>query len=300
MTLDSWKALAFLAPAIVMFAVFLLYPMVAALSYSLFDWQGTKQGGFAGIGNYVSLLTSEPYASELRRAFGHNLLLFAGAMVFQNSLGLGVAVMLMRHPRMKRFFQTVFALPYLVSPMVIGYLWSLMLSPLFGPVNAILRGVGLESLALPWLGDPALAIWVVVFVTAWQWLGFPILLYSAAIAGIPPEINEAASIDGATGAQRFFRITLPLLAPAIGTLTVLTFIGSMESMAIPFALGGSTGSPAGATDVMMLLFYRTAFESGNANAIGISSALATVLFVFILLISMGIAAAMRRAERRLS
>jgi raffinose/stachyose/melibiose transport system permease protein len=297
--LNTRTAALFVLPAVVLFAVFVLYPMLAALSYSLFGWEGTRQGDFVGAQNYVTLLTQEPYATDIWRAFGHNLLLFAGALVFQNSLGLAIAGMLHRKRRIKRFFQTVFTLPYLVSPMVIGYLWSLMLSPRFGPVNAILRGVGLESLALPWLGDPNLAIWVVVFVSAWQWIGFPILLYGAAMGGIAPEIDEAASLDGAGGVRRFRYITLPMLVPAIGIITVLTFIGSMESMAIPFALGGSNGAPAGATDVLMLLFYRTAFESGNANSIGISSALATVLFAFILVISLLITSTMRRAEKRL-
>lgn len=292
--------LAFVAPAAVLFAVLILYPMAAALSYSFFGWKGTLRDGFVGIGNYVTLFTQEPYATELWRGFGHNLLLFLGAFVFQSSLGLGIALLLHRRARTRRLFQTLYTLPYLVSPMVIGYLWSLMLSPLFGPVNAVLRGTGLDPLALPWLGDPQLAIWVVVLVTAWQWLGFPILLYGAAIGGIPAELDEAASLDGATRTKRLRYITLPLLVPAMGIITVLTFIGSMESMAIPFALGGSNGSPAGATDVMMLLFYRTAFESGNANSIGVSSALATVLFLFILAISVGITRAMRRAERRLS
>ncbi|WOF22377.1 sugar ABC transporter permease [Microbacterium betulae] len=297
--LSTPAALAFVLPALALFSVLILYPMVAALSYSFFKWQGTRQGGFAGLGNYVTLLMQEPYASELWNAFGHNLLLFAGALVFQNSLGLGIATLLHRRRRTKRLFQTVFALPYLVSPMVIGYLWSLMLSPLFGPVNAILRGVGMESLALPWLGDPNLAIWVIVLVSAWQWIGFPILLYGAALGGIDDEIEEAASLDGATAGKRFRYITLPLLTPTIGIITVLTFIGSMEAMAIPFALAGSNGAPAGSTDVMMLLFYRTAFESGNANSIGVSSALATVLFLFILAISVLITTTVRRAERKL-
>jgi raffinose/stachyose/melibiose transport system permease protein len=297
--LNTPTVIAFVLPAAVLFAVLVLYPMVAALSYSFFDWQGTARGEFSGFANYVTLLTSEPYASRMWTAFGHNLLLFGGAMLFQNTFGLVIAALLHRRKRTKRFFQTIFALPYLVSAMVIGYLWSLMLSPLFGPVNALLRAVGLDALAQPWLGDPNLAIWVVVLVTAWQWLGFPILLYGAAMGGIPDEIEEAASLDGATAFSRFRYITLPMVAPTIGIVSVLTFIGSMESMAIPFALGGSNGSPAGATDVLMLLFYRTAFESGNANSIGVSSALATVLFLFILCISLVITSTMRRIERKL-
>ncbi|MFG2172815.1 carbohydrate ABC transporter permease [Streptomyces niveus] len=297
--LTTRTGLMFVLPALLMFGIFLLYPMITALSYSFFGWQGTRQGGFVGLGNYITLLTSEPYATELWNAFGHNLLLFLGALVFQNSLGLGIAALLHKRKRTKRLFQTIFTLPYLVSPIVIGYLWSLMLSPLFGPVNAILRGAGAEEFALPWLGDPTLAIWVVVFVSAWQWIGFPILLYGAAMAGIPNEVEEAATIDGATALTRFRYITLPLLTPAIGIITVLTFIGSMESMAVPFALGGSSGAPAGSTDVIMMLFYRSAFESGNPNSIGVSSSLATMLFLFIFAISILITGIMRRAERKL-
>ncbi|MEE6272064.1 carbohydrate ABC transporter permease [Georgenia wangjunii] len=297
--LPARTGLLFLAPAAILFAVFVLYPMFTAFTYSVFSWRGTTQGEFVGLDNFIHLFTAEPYRSQVPRAFGHNLLLFAGAMVVQNSVGMLLAVLLHRRARFRRFFQVIYTLPYLVSPLVIGYLWSLLLSPLFGPVNALLRGVGLDALALPWLGDPSTALWVVVLVTSWQWVGFPMLLYGAALGGLSPELDEAAELDGATGPQRFFRITLPLLTPVIGTVSVLTFIGAMESFPIPYALGGSTGSPAGATDVMSLVFYRTAFESGSSNAIGTSSAVAILLFLVIFGLSVFFTRWFRRTERRL-
>lgn len=297
--LSRRAGMVFVLPALVLFAVFIAYPMLTALSYSFFSWTGINRGEFVGLDNYVRLFTALPYSEDIPNAFLHNLLLFVGAMVFQNTVGLGLATLLHRLPRFKRFFQTVYTLPYLVSPLVIGYLWSLMLSPLFGPVNAVLRGIGLGDFAQPWLGNPQTAMWVVVFVTAWQWIGFPMLLYGAALGGIPEEIEEAASLDGASPWQRFVTITLPLLLPAIGTVTVLTFIGAMEAFPIPYALGGSQGNPAGATDVLSLLFYRTAFESGSSNAIGTSSAIATLLFLFIFGVAIAITALLRRAERRL-
>lgn len=297
--LPTRTGLLFLAPAAILFAVFVLYPMFTAFTYAMFSWRGTTQGEFVGLDNFATLFTTEPFRSQVPRAFGHNLLLFAGAMVVQNSIGLLFAVLLHRRKRGRRFFQVLYTLPYLVSPLVIGYLWSLLLSPLFGPVNALFRAVGLDSLALPWLGDPSTAIWVVVLVTAWQWVGFPMLLYGAALGGISPELDEAAELDGATGPQRFFRITLPLLTPVIGTVSVLTFIGAMEAFPIPYALGGSTGSPAGATDVMSLVFYRTAFESGSSNAIGTSSAVAILLFIVIFGLSVLFTRWFRRTERKL-
>jgi raffinose/stachyose/melibiose transport system permease protein len=298
-TLSRRAGMVFVLPALVLFAVFIAYPLLTALSYSFFSWTGIVRGDFAGLDNYVTLFTQLPYSTDIPNAFVHNILLFVGAMVFQNTIGLALATLLHRQRRFKRFFQTMYTLPYLVSPLVIGYLWSLMLSPLFGPVNAVLRAVGLDALAQPWLGNPQTAIWVVVIVTAWQWIGFPVLLYGAALGGIPEEIDEAASLDGATSWQRFRTITLPMLLPAIGTVSVLTFIGAMEAFPIPYALGGSQGNPAGATDVLSLLFYRTAFESGSSNAIGTSSAIATLLFLFIFGVSILITVLLRRVERNL-
>jgi len=293
-------ALLFLLPAAALFAVFVLYPMATALTYSLFSWRGTAQDAFVGLDNFVALFTTEPYATQLPRAFGHNALLFAGAMVVQNSLGLLLAYVLHRRGRLRRLFQVLYTMPYLVSPLVVGYLWSLLLSPLFGPVNAALRAVGLDAVAQPWLGDPDTALWVVGLVTAWQWVGFPLLVYGAALGALDPAIEEAAMLDGATSRQRFWHVTLPLLMPVIGTVSVLTFIFSMEAFPIPYALGGSSGSPAGATDVMSLLFYRTAFHSGASNAIGISSAVAIVLFLVIVGISVLFTQWFRRVERRLT
>ncbi len=299
-SLDTRVAWVFLLPALILFSVFVLYPMGTALSYSLFSWKGITRDTFVGFGNFVTLVTEEPFRTKIPRAFLHNFALFAAAMVVQNSLGLLLAVLLHRLTRFRRFFQTLYTMPYLVSPLVVGYLWSLLLSPLFGPVNALLKLIGLEALAQPWLGQPSTAIWVVIGVTAWQWMGFPLLLYGAALGGIPNELVEAAELDGATGRQRFFRIVLPLLTPIIGTVSVLTFIGAMEAFAIPYALGGSAGSPAGATDVMALVFYRTSFESGTTNAIGLSSAIAIVLFLVIFGCSLLFTRWFRRMERRLS
>lgn len=275
------SGLFFVAPALLLFGVFVLYPMASALSYAFFDWQGTTRGGFVGLGNFVVLFTQEPFTTQLPRAFGHNIAFFVGTMLIQNTLGLGIAVLLHARARTRRVLQTLYAMPYLVSPIVIGYLWTLLLSPTFGPLNALLRTIGLESLALPWLGDPSTALWVVVLVSAWQWVGFPVLLYGAALGGVPEELAEAARVDGASHWQTFRSIVFPLLVPSIGTVSILTFIFAMEAFALPYAFGGSTGNPAGATDFISLLFYRTAFENGSTNAIGSSSAIAGLLFVVI-------------------
>src|SRR5450631_1736045 len=222
------SGLLFVAPALLLFGFFVLYPMSSALSYAFFSWQGTTRGAFVGFENFVTLFTQAPFKTQLPAAFGHNIVFFLGTMLIQNTVGLGIAVLLHRRARTRRLLQTLYAMPYLVSPIVIAYLWTLLLSPTFGPVNALLRAVGLQSLALPWLGDPSSALWVVVLISAWQWIGFPVLLYGAALGGVPEELSEAARVDGASHWQTFRSIVFPLLVPAIGTVSVLTFIFAME------------------------------------------------------------------------
>ncbi|MEU0568488.1 sugar ABC transporter permease [Nonomuraea sp. NPDC005983] len=267
----------FLIPAFVLYSLFVVYPLFTGLTYSVFSWKGTLRDTFVGFANYAGLLTGQ-FLDQLLSALGHNALLFAGTMLVQNTLGLAFALALSRVRRGKRALQTMFALPYLVNPLVIGYLWTLLLSPTFGPVNALLRPAGL---AMPWLGDPSTALPTVILITSWQWVGFPMLLFSAALGGIPQEYGEAARTDGATSWEVFWHITLPLLRPAMATITILSFIGSMNTFALIYALGGSNGAPAGATDVLGLLFYRAAFASGDVNALGTSSALAVFMFTFI-------------------
>ncbi|NUR90365.1 MAG: sugar ABC transporter permease [Nonomuraea sp.] len=277
----GWSSYLFVIPAFLLYTVFVVYPLFTGLTYSTFSWKGTLRDTFVGLDNYVGLLTGDSFQDKLLPALGHNFALFAGTVLVQNTLGLAFAVGLSRIRRGKRALQSLFALPYLVNPLVIGYLWTLLLSPTFGPVNTLLRNAGLDALAVPWLGNPDTALPTVILITTWQWVGFPMLLFSAALGGIPPEYAEAARTDGASNGRVFWHITLPQLRPAMGTVTILSFIGSMNTFALVYALGGSNGSPAGATDVLGLLFYRSAFASGDVNALGTSSALAMLMFTFI-------------------
>jgi raffinose/stachyose/melibiose transport system permease protein len=295
----KWRVAAcFLAPAFALYSIFTVYPLLSALADSFWTWDGTVRRRFAGWDNFTSLFTTFPLNHQLWPAFWHTAAFFVGTMIVQNTFGLFVAVLLHERPRSKRVLQTIYTMPYLIGGIVVGYLWSLLLSPAFGPVNAAFKAVGLGSLARPWLGDPNTALPVLILVNAWQYIGFPILLFGAALAGIPPEYGEAARVDGASAAQRFFRVTLPLLLPAIGVVSILTFIGSFNTFELVYALSGAQGNqpsgPGGATDVLGLLFYRVAFQEGGANAIGQSSAIAVLLFVFIF----GIAVAANRYVRR--
>jgi len=289
----------FLAPALLLYGLFTVGPLVAVFGFSAFEWAGAKNVGFVGLENFVTLFSPGPILDEVVNAFGNNVSFFLGTMVIQNTLGLLLAVLLNSALRAKRFFQTSMALPFLVNPLVVGYVWLLLLSPVYGPIAETLRALGLGDAVQPWLGDPALAQPLVILINAWQWVGFPMLIFSAALAGIPDELTSAARVDGASRWQIFRYVTLPLLAPAFGTITILTFIGSFNAFNLQFAIGGVNGGPAGSTDVLALLFYRLAFGSG-LNATGLSSALAVVTFIFVFGCALIIRHYLTKIEERLS
>lgn len=289
----------FLLPAFLLYTVFMIWPLVQSMIFSTYEFSGLTRGAFVGLDNFRELFTRFPLNEQLPRAFLHNIVFFIGTMSIQNTMGLLFALLLYGSRSGKRFFQAVYTMPYLISPLVVGYLWSLMLNPLFGPINRILKTVGLDSLARPWLGDPDTALPAIILVNAWQWVGFPMLLFAAGLAGIGDDIREAAKIDGASAWQIFRGIELPLLTPVIGIVTVLTFIGNFNAFGIVWSLGGVGGEPAGSTDVLGLVFYRTAFR-GGVDAFGLASALAVLMFAFIFGISTFALGRFRRMEENLT
>jgi raffinose/stachyose/melibiose transport system permease protein len=206
-------------------------------------------------------------------------------MSVQNTLGLLFAVLLTTRIRARNFFRTVIFLPATLSVLVIGFLWSLILNPRWGMFNQLLELVGLGGLARPWLGDPQLALIVISLVSCWQWVGLPTMMYLSALLGIPDELIEAAKVDGASSWQSFWRIRFPLLAPIIGIVSVLTFIGNYSAFDIIYAMATSRGDPEYSTDIMGSFFYRTgiggAILTGHVDA-GMGAAIATIIF-FILL-----------------
>jgi raffinose/stachyose/melibiose transport system permease protein len=292
----TWvNALVFLVPAFVLYSLFLLYPLVTAVTYSFFDWQGTVRGAFSGITNYVYLFTESEIGEQLPKAFLHNTLIFVGNVVIQLGLGMTFAVLLMRRARFRRFFQTAITVPYLVNPLVIGFLFNLILSPQLGPLNSLLRAVGLDDAAQPWLGQESTILPIVILVGAWQWVGFPMLVFSAALASVSPEYVEAARIDGASAWRTFRSILFPLILPAVGAVTVLAFVNSFNTFGLVMGLTDQRGGVLGAADTLTLMFYRTAFGT-SVNAIGISSAIAVIIFVFVFSVAMLLNRVLRKRE----
>ncbi|KAA0548418.1 sugar ABC transporter permease [Bacillus sp. BGMRC 2118] len=278
-----WNIHLFPIPALVIYGIFIVYPLLAALSYSFYDWNGIKRGEFVGFDNYVDLFTLEPFSGMFWNAFQHNILYFVVQMIVQNGLGFLLAFIIYQKIRGAEFLKIAYFLPRLLSVIVVGFLWKLILNPNFGALNVILGKFGLESLQEAWLGDPKTALMSIILVNCWFGIGFAVLIFLAGLQSIPKELLEAATLDGAKGLTMIRRIMLPLMVPSIMIMTVLTFIQSFEAFELVYAMQGSQGEPYHSTDTLAVYFYRLAFggSTGDSTAIGLGSALAVVLFIFI-------------------
>ena len=279
----------FLAPAILIYGLFMAYPLVSSLSYSLFEWDGFLRKGFAGLKNFVTVLTRWPYNERFWSALTHNAYFFIVTFLIQTTLGLFVAVLLAKKRRGFAFFQTAYFLPYTLSLVVVGFLWRLLLNPTWGALAQGLRRLDLAGAVQPWLGQSSTALTAVVLVNAWSWLGFPILVFVAAVQAIPREFNEAALVDGANPWQNFRFVTLPLLVPSLAMVTILTFIWDFNAFELVFVMQGASGAPAYATDLLATFFYRTAFgdptTGGEPGQIGLSAAIGVLMLVIIGIVS---------------
>lgn len=280
---DQHRAAFFLlVPGILTIVLFTTVPALTTLSYSLFAWVGFQRGDFIGLDNFLRLF-EYPFRDQFFMVLRHNTLVFIAVMIFQTGLGLLVAYALFKVVRGRRAYRTIVFLPVIFSLVIVGYMWQTLLDPFYGPINQILLKVGLTEWALPWLGDTRTALPTLVFINLWRWVGFPAIVFLAGLNAINQEFIEAARIDGASEGQIFRKILFPLLAPSLTIITVLTFIGAFEWFDLPFVLGGSNGSPAGATDTLALMFYRLSFGSvdSGANNVGVGSALGVVIFTIV-------------------
>ena len=174
-----------LFPAVFMLASFVFLPMISAVWYSVYDWDGLVRGEFVGLQNFTEILFNPQNNKFLFNAFFNNVKVFVTLMIIQNGLALALALLLAREPKGYRFYQVAFFLPVILSTVIIGFQWKLFLNPIFGLVNTFLRMVSLDSWALPWLGIPETALGSMLVVNAWHWVGFPTLVFLAAIHRIP-------------------------------------------------------------------------------------------------------------------
>ncbi len=277
----------FLAPAVIIYTVFMIYPLVDSLRLSLYapSAENPQVEEFVGLQNYQTLFTDPNYAPRLQGAVQNNFIFFAVHMLVQNPIGLLLATLLTSQlTRFKALFRTTIFLPTMLSFVLVGFIWgNIILSPLWGIADDFFRAVGLGDYIQPWLGKPETALVTLSLVSVWQFIGIPMMLFSAALIGIPDELVEAARVDGATGWGVFWHIKFPLILPTVGIVTILTFVGNFNAFDLIYTVQGGLAGPNFATDILGTFFYRTFFgfqlQAGNPT---MGATIAGVMFLIIL------------------
>ena len=274
------KLLLFTTPALAFFLAFAVFPLIGTIYISFY-----RETKFVGLANFKFLFTDETLSSRFFSAFLHNCEFFIIAAAVQLPLALLMAALLTsgRVRRMTGFYRTILFIPSTLSVVIVGFIWRLIISPLWGIVD------------YPLLGEKATALPTITLMSVWQYLGIPLVFLYSDLLAIPSNIIEAARVDGASDFRIFFRIKMPLIAPQIGIITILTFIWTFNGFDIIFALNGGMPGPDFSTDVLGTLFYRTFFgwgaDQGDQN---LGAATATVIFLIILLGTAGYFATIQR------
>jgi raffinose/stachyose/melibiose transport system permease protein len=276
----------------------MVFPLFDSLRLSLFGPGGAGTGVFVGLDNYVRLLTDSNWAPRFWGALQNNVVFFAIHMLVQNPIGLLLAVILStRVLRGRAIYRTLIFAPTVLSVVIVGFIWKLILNPLWGVTEGALSAVGLGDLFGPWLGLQGPALIVVSLMSVWQYVGIPMLLFSAALLAIPDEVIEAARVDGAGPWRIFSRIQLPMIAPTIGIVAILTFVGNFNAFDLIYAVQGGLAGPEFSTDIMGTLFYRTFF--GFQLQLGSPTMGATVAGTMFVIILFGVCLYLFAVQRRL-
>jgi raffinose/stachyose/melibiose transport system permease protein len=267
----KWVEVAlFLTPAIALYVIFVVVPVVEAVRYSLYAWNGLGAlTDYVGLGNYREAF-SDP---SFREAMRHNGILVALSLVLQLPLALGAALLLNRRLHGRGLFRLVFFAPYVLSEAITAVIFLQILQP-DGLVDAILRSVGLGSLVHLWLADLSIVFYTLFVVITWKYIGFAIILFLAGLQGVPDELNEAAAMDGASSWETLRYVTIPLLGPTIRLQAFLAIIGSIQLFDIVWIM--TLGGPAGASSTMATYMVDQGFTSYR---IGFAMSVAVILFL---------------------
>lgn len=281
---NKFEITLFLLPALLIYTVFMFVPLIASLPISFFEWTGIGGKTFVGLANYQKLFCAQPFNDRLWNALSNNVIWFFISMVFQNGIGLILAILLSKNIYFKRFFRTIFFMPTTLSIIIVGFIFTLLLNPQFGIINKIFNAMNLSDIAFfPWLGNGKTALLCIALVNCWQYIGIPIVIFLAAIEGISNDVIEASRIDGCDDRKTFRHITLPMILPTIGMVTILTFVGDFSTFELVYGMEGTQAGPNYATDILGTFFYRTSFGSygGSAQDMGLGAAIAAFMFVVI-------------------
>ncbi len=266
-------------PAVLVFLGFVIVPVIMAAYYGFFRWSGFGPAtDFVGLLNYVTIFNDPNF----QQALGHNLFIVVMSLVIQGPIALLLALLLNRRMRGQSVIRVLIFVPYVIAEVVVGTGFSLMLAT-NGALNGVLENAGLGWLAQDWLADPDIAIWTLMGILTWKYVGFAVILFLAGLQGIPEELYEAASIDGASFWQIQRRITIPLLGPTIRIWAFLSIIGALQLFDLVYIIWGQYVSSVAGTNTMAIYMVATGRNAGN---FGYGNAVAVVIFLISMVVAL--------------
>ena len=269
-----------ITPMTIGFLLFSVYPIIWVLRGSFFKYNGYSEPVFVGLGNFIRVFSRDPaYWNSLKNTF-----LIAGMkMIFEIPLALVLAVLLNNKIKGSSFFRVVFFLPSVFSIAVVGLIFSILFGAYNGIVNAILKNIGLITQNISWFSDKGHAMFVIILVSLWTTFGLNMIYFLMGLQNISKSLYECASIDGANEVQQFFYITMPLVAPILQLVLMLSVLGTMKMTDLILVL--TNGAPGGSTEVVMTYIFKYFFSYGESAAMevqfGYASSMAVVTAVIL-------------------
>ena len=280
---NSNAAYLYILPLLLMIIFIVLYPLLFNLLLSFYEWDGFRKDAFSqfvGFKNYTELAGDEYFWVSLRNTAYFEL----ACSIFQVLFPLIFAVILYYgYFKQENLIKGIIYFPALVSPVVVGLVWRFFFS-YDGPINNLLRAIGLDFLAIEWLGNIYTPIWIIAFINIWQWTGFGIVLFYAGLTSINRELIEAARIDGASFFQYILKIVIPLLKPIIILDLLLVFITGFRVFDLVYVV--TRGGPIHQSELLTTLQYYYSFDSYGPNKMGIASVISVVLLVIVVIFSL--------------
>lgn len=280
----KWHIIVFLAPAVLVYTAIMIVPLFNTLRLSLFT-EVDQERVYVGLENFRTLFGDERWSNSFWNALGNNFWFFFVHMIVQNPIGILLAAIL-SNPRLRfnAIYRTAIFVPTILSFVIVGFAWKLILSPIWGIAPEMLDAVGLGDWFQPWLGLEETSLTTLALISVWQFVGIPMMLIYAALLSIPDEILEAGECDGITGFSAFWKIKLPLILPSIGIISILTFVGNFNAFDLIYASQGALAGPNYSTDILGTFMYRTFFgfqlQLGDPH---MGSAIASAMFAIILI-----------------
>jgi raffinose/stachyose/melibiose transport system permease protein len=259
-------------PALLLFSLFFVYPLLRGVGMSLTDWDGMGEAKFIGLANFARFFQDARAMGDIRTT----LIFAAGSALLLNLVGLAYALLMEKPFPGRGIARVIIYLPAIISPLIMGYIWYFLLQPGRGFLYHSLEQLGAPFQLGNWMNDYPVTMTVLILVNVWQFSGMTMIIYLAGLQGISPDLKEAALIDGAGAWQRFTRVTLPLLMPAIRINIVTNIIGSLSVFDVIMSL--TEGGPGYATESLSIYIMRMCYGSRT----GYSTAVAMILFLIIL------------------